>query len=130
MGNKSPKMKNKYNKKEEKAKDSNNRSSTSETIRSSLSDVFNIRPSSIGQITTAYNLSDSDLKYLSKQTDLNENAIKEIFNKFCDNNPTGYLNKDEFVRLYCSLRSEPPEKLKNIAEFAFNAFDIDKNGNI
>lgn len=80
------------------------------------------------QPTEPFRLNDCDLAYLCRQTELNEAVIKSIFNKFCEDNPTGYLNRREFVRLYCSLRCEPESDLVRIAEFAFNAFDADKNG--
>lgn len=92
-------------------------------LRSSLGNVF--RRSTP---TTAFRLNDQDLNYLCKQTELNAEAVKDIFNKFSEDNPSGYLDKAEFVRLYCSLRGEPPGKLRRIAEFAFTAFDADKNG--
>lgn len=78
--------------------------------------------------TIAFRLSDSDMQYLCQQTELNEEAIKTIFNEFCKNNPSGFLNKSEFVQLYCTLRGEPESNLKRISEFAFTAFDSDKNG--
>lgn len=86
------------------------------------------RHSSSTSPTNAFQLNDADLKYLSQQTELNKDAIKAIFKRFSEDNPTGYLDKSEFVKLYCSLRGEPPEKLTRIAEFAFTAFDFDKNG--
>ncbi len=45
-------------------------------------------------------------------------------------NPSGQLDQDEFINLYSSLRYEPPDSLKKIAEFIFKAFDTDKSGNL
>jgi Ca2+-binding EF-hand superfamily protein len=46
------------------------------------------------------------------------------------NNPDGQLDKAEFVRLYTKLKSEPADKLDEIALHVFNAFDKDNNGKI
>jgi len=37
-------------------------------------------------------------------------------------------DKKEFVSLYDKLRPEPADKLNEISEFVFRAFDSDKNG--
>jgi hypothetical protein len=42
-------------------------------------------------------------------------------------NPDGRLNKIEFVRLYNDLRSESIDKLEEISEFVFSAFDRDNS---
>lgn len=94
--------------------------------RTSILDIFRSDCSSLP--TTAYKLKPADLKYLSQQTSLSNEAINQIFTRFCDENVSGYLSKSEFVKFYCSLRDEPDEKIRQIAEFAFNAFDKDKNG--
>jgi Ca2+-binding EF-hand superfamily protein len=76
-------------------------------------------------------ISPDDLEYLSEQTQLSNQAIFDIFAKFSQElDHTTELDKEQFVRLYCSLRAEGEEKMKKIAEFAFHAFDRDKNGKI
>jgi Ca2+-binding EF-hand superfamily protein len=52
--------------------------------------------------------------------------VEELFAKFSANNPDGKLDKDEFVRLYTSLRPEKPERLDEISVQIFRAFD--RNG--
>ncbi len=37
-------------------------------------------------------------------------------------------DKKEFIRLYDELRPESADKLDEISEFAFRAFDTDHNG--
>ena len=40
----------------------------------------------------------------------------------------GVLNRQEFVRLYDELRPENLEKLDEISQYVFAAFDTDHNG--
>ena len=75
-------------------------------------------------------LSSKDVKFLTKQTGMDKNQIQEFFDKFNSNNPDGVLNKAEFTALYCQLRPEPVEKLDEIANYVFEAFDSDNNGTI
>ena len=75
-------------------------------------------------------LSKKDLDFLIKQTGLPKETIQSVFAKFEANNPDHVLDKKEFVRLYGSLRSEPPEILDEIAVYVFDAFDKDNNGSI
>lgn len=75
-------------------------------------------------------LKGSELKDLSNLTGMSEDVIKDLFKKFTDQSNGGTLNKNEFIKLYCSLREEPYDKIAVVAEHAFNAFDRDKNGSI
>ena len=51
-----------------------------------------------------FELKKNDFKSLIKITYLPENEIKEIYEKFKEINPTGLLNKWEFIELYTRLR--------------------------
>jgi hypothetical protein len=73
-------------------------------------------------------LSEADYTFLASQTGMNRQDIKQAFDKFNTNNPDGRLDRKEFVNLYISLRPESPERLDEISEFVFRAFDTDKNG--
>lgn len=73
-------------------------------------------------------LTDDDYDFLSKITKLNRSAIKEIFDKFYENNTKSHLNKEEFAKLYCSLRYEPYSQICKIVDLIFNAFDTNKDG--
>lgn len=44
--------------------------------------------------------------------------------------PSGRMGRKDFFRFYRSLRVESEEKVKEIANFVFTAFDRDSNGKI
>jgi len=75
-------------------------------------------------------LSKKDYEFLEKQTGLNKQEIQKIYVQFIENNPDGQLDRQEFVRLYDKLRSEPPQLLDEISVQIFNCFDKDRNGKI
>ena len=54
--------------------------------------------------------------------------IKRIFDQFMANNPDGKLDKREFIAFYSKIRAEPVERLDEICDFVFRAFDSDNNG--
>jgi Ca2+-binding EF-hand superfamily protein len=82
------------------------------------------------KIPPKLSLSKKDYDFLTHQTGLSKDEIKAIHDEFMANNPDGLLDRREFIRLYDRLRSEPPEVLDEISEFAFRAFDADNNGRI
>ncbi|UJR25816.1 hypothetical protein I4U23_007166 [Adineta vaga] len=59
---------------------------------------------------------------------LTQSEISTWHDKFFHDNPDGRLNKSEFRRLFRLLRQEPPERLENICDHVFRAFDVDGNG--
>ena len=75
-------------------------------------------------------LTEKDYKFLTAQTSLSKEEIKQILDKFNKNNPDGNLDRAEFVRLYQTLRSESPELLDEISQSVFAAFDKDRNSSI
>lgn len=75
-------------------------------------------------------LSSKDVKILTKQTKMNKTQIQEFYDLFIKNNPDGLLNQAEFITLYCKLRSEPVDQIRQIAKSVFYAFDKDHNGSI
>ena len=75
-------------------------------------------------------LSSKDVSFLAKQTGMSKEEITVFFEKFSENNPDGVLDKKEFVTIYEKLRSEPIDKIDEIAVHIFNAFDTDNNGTI
>lgn len=75
-------------------------------------------------------IGEADYQYLTSQTGLSKSEIKEIFDLFMRNNPNAQLDKNEFIKLYSSLRPENPENLDEISAFIFRAFDTDHNGYI
>ena len=44
--------------------------------------------------------------------------------------PSGKMNRKDFYKFYRTLRVESDEKVKEIANFVFAAFDRDSNGKI
>lgn len=44
--------------------------------------------------------------------------------------PSGRMGRKDFFKFYRSLRVESEEKVKEIANFVFTAFDRDSNGKI
>ena len=77
----------------------------------------------VNKPTKRFELKKNDFKSLNKITNLPENVIKEIYEKFKQINPNGFLNKWEFFELYTRLRPEGHKKLENISQFVFHAFD-------
>lgn len=75
-------------------------------------------------------LSSKDLKFLMKQTEQPKEKIVALFEEFHKKNADGVLDKKEFVNFYCELRSEPKEKVEEIAKCIFEGFDRDDNGYI
>lgn len=54
--------------------------------------------------------------------------IRTWHDKFFHDNPDGRLDRDEFRRLFRLLRQESPDRLQNICDHVFRAFDVDGNG--
>lgn len=75
-------------------------------------------------------LSKKDYDYLTQQTGLSQGDIKTLYDEFMANNPDGQLDKREFARLYDKLRPEPPERMDEISQYVYRAFDGDNNGTI
>jgi neuronal calcium sensor 1 len=73
-------------------------------------------------------LTKADLNFLETQTGMNKKDVEAMMHKFSSKNSNGKLNKDEFIELYSSLRSEPKEQLDEIADSMFNGFDTNKDG--
>lgn len=72
-------------------------------------------------------LNETDYKFLISTTNLKREEIKELFDKYSENNPDGKMDRDEFNRVYLSLRPEAREQLEKISSFVFKAFDSDNN---
>jgi hypothetical protein len=60
-----------------------------------------------------------DYSIIAKQTNLTQNEVVVLFNKFHASNPNGKLDKDSFGKLYVSLRKEPVKNLNEILDFIF-----------
>ena len=66
-----------------------------------------------------YQLTPNDYHYLCNQTKQSKEKIDEIFDLFFLNNKKGYLEKNDFVQLYCSLRLDI---LKIVSDLFLNIF--------
>lgn len=73
-------------------------------------------------------LDESAYMYLCNETKQSRFVIEEIIEKFFEENKKDYLDKKDFIKLYCQLRAEPEKKLSKIADYVFNAFDKNKDG--
>lgn len=75
-------------------------------------------------------LSSKDVTFLTKQTGMTKDQVTAFFKKFNENNPNGALDRPAFTRLYIELRPEPEDKINEIANYVFSAFDINNDGSI
>ena len=75
-------------------------------------------------------LDSKDLKFLQEQTGMSQEQIKAFYSEFMANNPDGQLDRQEFIRLYAKFRSEPLDRIDEISQYVFRAFDADNNGQI
>ncbi|CAF0815432.1 unnamed protein product [Rotaria sordida] len=73
-------------------------------------------------------LSERDINFLSSQTGLSQDEIRIWHEKFFHDNPDGRLDRNEFRKLYRLLRQECPERVDNMCDHVFRAFDVDGNG--
>ncbi|CAF0760993.1 unnamed protein product [Didymodactylos carnosus] len=73
-------------------------------------------------------LSERDVAFLSSQTGLSREEIYDWHLKFFQDNPDGRLDRFQFRKFYQLLRDESPERLENICDHVFRAFDVDGNG--
>ena len=65
---------------------------------------------------------------IATERDLNEiRALHKTFTVFSTN---GELDKKQFFKMYSSMRHEDSDRLSDITEFIFRAFDKDKSGTI
>lgn len=76
------------------------------------------------EIFNKEHMTNEDYEFFSSLTNFSKEQIKSMFEIFMENNPTGELNKRDFMRLYCSLRPEPNEIIYKISAHVFGAFDI------
>ena len=69
-----------------------------------------------------------DYDFLVGQTGMSRDELRRFYDEFMANNPDGKLDRREFAVLYGKLRYESRERLDEICEFVFRAFDSDNNG--
>jgi len=59
---------------------------------------------------------------------LSHDEIISWHGKFFRDNPDGRLDRIGFRKFYRLLRNEPPERLNDMCDHVFRAFDVDGNG--
>ena len=57
---------------------------------------------------------------------MSKEELKELYDKFMDDNPTGYIEKEDFIRAYIEYSPASEE----VGERIFDAYDLDGNGSI
>ena len=77
-----------------------------------------------------WTLNEKDVTFLCTQTGLSQEEIRSWHETFFQDNPDGRLDPAEFRRLFRLLRQESPERLDNICDHVFRAFDVDRNGSV
>ena len=70
-------------------------------------------------------LSEKTIAYICNETNQSRFEIEKLVENFFEETKKDYLDKKDFIKLYCSLRAEPEEKLSQIADYVFHAFDRD-----
>ena len=80
----------------------------------------------MGSDVSKHTLTESDLEVLHKVSKKPKGEIRFWYEHFMSECPSGKLDKEKFVKYYTSFLKD--EKVTEIAEHAFNAFDQDKNG--
>lgn len=75
-------------------------------------------------------MTDDEIDYFKTQTNLSRSEIKEIFKQFNKECTNGELNQQEFNELYKRLNKNGSKSFENSVRFAFEAFDLDKDGKI
>ncbi|CAF0841800.1 unnamed protein product [Rotaria sordida] len=73
-------------------------------------------------------LSERDIDFLRSQTGLSPDEIVSWHKKFFHENPNGHLDRFQFRKFYRILRNESPERLNDMCDHIFRAFDVDGNG--
>ncbi|CAF3853880.1 unnamed protein product [Rotaria sp. Silwood2] len=59
---------------------------------------------------------------------LSSDEIINWHKKFFDENPDGRLDRAQFRKFYRILRNEAPDRLNDMCDHIFRAFDVDGNG--
>jgi len=73
-------------------------------------------------------LTKEDVDYLKKHTNFNEEAIKEWYNGFRKDCPSGQLNREKFIAMYSQVF--PSGKADDFSQHVFRTFDTDHSGYI
>jgi len=73
-------------------------------------------------------LSKDDFRYLMENTSYSESVIKEWYNGFISDCPSGKLSQPAFIKIYAKFF--PSGNATEFCEHIFRTFDSDKNGYI
>ncbi|CAF1410676.1 unnamed protein product [Adineta ricciae] len=84
----------------------------------------------MGNKTTKPSLDPTLLDKLTEETGLEREVIIAWRKQFLSACSSGKMNRKDFFKFYRSLRMESDDKVKEIVNFIFTAFDRDSNGKI
>ena len=103
----------------------NNRRSTASAAAASASTIpteaITALKLSMGEGVSKSTLNENDLEVLHRVSKKPKEEIEFWFEHFLSECPSGKLDRDQFVKYYSSFRKN--EKVDQIAQHAFNAFD-------
>ncbi|CAF1471184.1 unnamed protein product [Adineta ricciae] len=85
-------------------------------------------PEVVNEQEKQWKMSERDIAFLCSQTGFTPDEITRWHKKFFHDNPDGRLDRNEFRKFYPLLRNETPERLSDICDHIFRAFDVDGNG--
>ena len=67
--------------------------------------------------------SETEYEIFQNHTSMSKLELELIHKEFYHKSKTGFLNKEQFVAFYLSLKNESYEKMGTLAEKIFNSFD-------
>jgi len=73
-------------------------------------------------------LRDEDVAAIAKKSGLSEAQIREDFNSFLADHPSGRLNKKEFKKCFTTASGKPGKATDTFVNNVFRMFDTDDNG--
>jgi len=73
-------------------------------------------------------LTDEDIEFMVKNSDLTDEDVKQMYSEFIDNHPDGKITKDEFKETFEKIL--PRADMKSLEKLVFRMFDTDGDGTI
>lgn len=79
-------------------------------------------------LLTQSKLTNTDIKFIIKQTGYDKEKIITLFEKYIEYDSHGKLIKPSLMNLYCELQPEPTKKIDIISQLIFSIFEQDHHG--
>ena len=73
-------------------------------------------------------LTKDDIDFLVASTNNSEIAVKQWYEMFLDNSPTGRIDRAQFDKMYHTLCRDAAMPPNNFSDHVFRAFDTDRDG--